>query len=84
LPVAALVPAENHILETSRGTMTAIVEDSSCPIWPSVDIGNFPSAQAVTTPANLYNQHFHNLLLSYRDHGHGLASPTAVSCHLRP
>ncbi|GFZ47553.1 hypothetical protein JCM24511_05297 [Saitozyma sp. JCM 24511] len=84
LAAAALVPAENDILGTSRGTMAAIAQDSSWAIWPSVDIGNLPSVQAVTTPANLYNQYLHNLLLSYPDYGHRLASPTAVSCYPRP
>ncbi|RSH82935.1 hypothetical protein EHS25_005644 [Saitozyma podzolica] len=84
LAAAALVPAENDILGTSRGTMAAIAQDSSWAIWPSVDIGNLPSVQAVTTPANLYNQYLHNLLLSYPDYSHCLASGTAPSLHAQP
>jgi hypothetical protein len=64
--------------------MMDLVEHSHCGIWPSVEIGNFPSVQALTTPANLYHRHFHNLLLSYRDHCHDLAPPTDVRCHLCP
>ncbi|RSH95851.1 hypothetical protein EHS25_000944 [Saitozyma podzolica] len=70
---AALVLADDHIPETAWGTMRALVEHSYCGIWPTVEIGNLPSVQALTTPADLYNRHFHSLLLSYRDHYHGMA-----------
>ncbi|RSH89825.1 hypothetical protein EHS25_001811 [Saitozyma podzolica] len=63
---AALVQrADDHIPETARGTMRALVEHSYCGIWPSVEMGNFASVQALMTSANLYHRHFHNLPLSY-------------------
>jgi hypothetical protein len=45
--------------------MRALVEHSYCGIWPSVEMGNFASVQALMTSANLYHRHFHNLPLSY-------------------
>lgn len=40
--------------------MITLVEHSHHGIWPSVEIGNFPSVQILTTCANLYHRHFHD------------------------
>ncbi|RSH90377.1 hypothetical protein EHS25_000982 [Saitozyma podzolica] len=55
-----LVPPDDQILETARNTMITLVEHSHHGIWPSVEIGNFPSVQILTTCANLYHRHFHD------------------------
>jgi hypothetical protein len=45
--------------------MSALVEHWHCGMWPSLEIGGFASAQALTTSSDLYHRHFHNLPLSY-------------------
>jgi len=39
-----------------------LIERSHGGVWPSVDIGNFPSSETLTSCVNLYFRHFHDWL----------------------
>lgn len=42
--------------------MILLIDHSHRGIWPSVDVGNFPSTQTLTITLNLYFRHFNDWL----------------------